>query len=159
MTKFFQGLILALVAFSGAVLGAVVSTYFGPYLQSSMNQRDELANDLANFYSSGASEYYADEEVNSFGSNTDKSSAYYLELHKEEDQHYKEFLAASVKLASELPPGDLRVKVLGMDDKFSDISGDENTKNENDWFMRLDQIRNDILANTVFEKSLNPLWK
>jgi hypothetical protein len=159
MSKFSQGLIFTIIAFFSAVLGAIIPTYFGSYLQSDMSQRNELASDLADFYSAGADVYYADQNFNSLPSKVDTSSPYYLELEKTFHDDYRDFLTASIKLATQVPPGDLRKKIFDMDNRYSDISGNENIKNEDAWFAQLDMIRDLVLGNTVFEKSLNPLWK
>jgi hypothetical protein len=48
----------------GGLVGAVVPAYIGPYLQNRITGRDHLASALASYYTSAASEFYAQQALN-----------------------------------------------------------------------------------------------
>ena len=74
-STFSQGVVLAIIAFAGSLMGSGLVTYYGPYLQNSLARRQELATALADYYSAAASEYYAQADRNrADASNVNKSS-------------------------------------------------------------------------------------
>ena len=80
-STFSQGVVLAIIAFVGSLIGSGLVTYYGSYLQNSLARRQELVNALADYYSAAASEYYAQADLNrANASNVSKSSNYYIEL-------------------------------------------------------------------------------
>jgi len=151
------------IALSGQLIGVIVGAvltfagvYFGPYLQQSGMQREQLAKDLADYYSASASEYYADVDLEAAkAAGVDKSSAYYIELYRTHDHSYTRFLAASTKLASEVPPS-LRDAVLSIEDSYDKLPARQTKGSETAWFKQLDGLRERILDETAFK---NIIWK
>lgn len=137
---------LAIIAFVGSLIGSGLVTYYGPYLQNSLARRQELANALADYYSAAASEYYAQADLNrANASNVSKSSNYYIELMKENDLHYRDFLAASSRLAMDVAP-DFRDQVLSIEDEWDKINTHvPDATAETEWFKDLDKIRQAVL--------------
>jgi hypothetical protein len=122
-----------------------VPAYIGPYLQNRITGRDHLASALASYYTSAASEFYAQQALTKADrANINKSSGYYQELMRENDQHYQEFLAATTRLAVEVPPH-LQKKILGIEDRWDKISDKLDDQSQAKWFKDLDEIRQTVL--------------
>jgi hypothetical protein len=143
-----QGWLAPVSGLIGVVLGSLIglgATYIGPYLQNRITGRDHLANALASYYAAAASEFYAQQELNKANlAKINKSSEYYRELMKENDQHYQEFLAATTHLSVEAPKS-LQKRVLDTEDEWDDIYDNLDEAAETRWFKDLDDIRQTIL--------------
>lgn len=142
----------------GVIVGALIG-YYGSYLQISFYQKQELAKDLASYYSAAASEYYSYYAIMAADkAGIPKSSPYYIELMKEEDADYSNFLTSSTKLGSEVRP-DLRERVFSIESTFDNIPDKQDPKTEDQWFAKLDGIRSEVLSAITFSRWLNPIWK
>lgn len=157
--KLYQALIVGILAFIGSALGTYFSTYFGPYMQQNSIARTQLANDLADYYSSAATEYYANQDLNNARrEGWDENSQYFIEAWKNENLAYTKFLIASTKLEAEVPPT-LRDKVISIEDDFDKLPLTTNINSETQWFKDLDGIRDQVIKETVFNKKLELIWK
>lgn len=150
---------IALLLIGGLIgfVSAFVTSYIGPYIQNSITGRDHLATALASFYAAAASEFYAQQELNKANlAKTNKSSEYYRELMKENDQHYQEFLAATTRLSVEAPQS-LQKKILGTEDEWDDIYDNLDEAAETRWFSDLDEIRQTVLDSLPPRSRLDPI--
>lgn len=140
-----------------ALVSALIGSYIGPYLQNSIAGRDHLSSALASYYAAAASEFYAQQALSRADkAKTDKSSLYYLELMKENDLHYQEFLAAGTRLSAEVPES-LQKRVLEIEGEWDEINDNLDDEAERRWFAIIDDIRQKVIESRPPKRFLEPI--
>jgi len=129
------------------------------YIRDALTRREYISRTIANFYSSAAAEFYAAQLVNNVDDKT-RNEPYYVMVLELEDKHYIEFLNSSTQLAAEVPP-DLRNEILSIEQYWVEIreKNYNDPKIENEWFRRIDSLREKILESIKYSKFLDPGWR
>jgi hypothetical protein len=128
--------------------------------QKSATQQEQVASAIAEFNAVAASVYYDKHEIEKarkVGAADDSPRA--LNLYNIYDTHYKEFLAASTKLAAKVPPK-LRPRILAIEDLWDKVLKHPLDKaGETAWFDELDAIRQEVFDSIAYHPRLEWQWR